>query len=114
MESRESAAVRYRFKIHHARQVERVLQWLGWTVAVLATASLVGLIGFWMAGRLSGGQALGASLGTILGSILSGASAYGSGVNVGLGAERLELAASLAGVASADAPERQGPGTAES
>jgi hypothetical protein len=32
MESREWAAVRYRFKIDHARQVERVLQWLGWSV----------------------------------------------------------------------------------
>lgn len=96
MESRESAAVRYRFKIDHARQVERVLHWLGWTVVVLATMSLVGFVGLWMAGRLSGGQAIGALLGTILGSILSGATAYGNGVNVGLGAERLEVAASLA------------------
>jgi hypothetical protein len=38
-------AVRYRFKIDHARQVERVLQWLGWSVAVLATLSLVGFVG---------------------------------------------------------------------
>jgi hypothetical protein len=96
MDARESAAVRYRTKVDHARHVERVLQWLGWSVVVLATTSLVGFVGLWMAGRLSGGQAFGASLGTILGSILSGASAYGSGVNVGLGAERLELAAALA------------------
>jgi hypothetical protein len=68
MESRESPSARYRFKIEHARQVERV-------------------------GRLSPGQTIAASLGTTLGSILSGATAYGSGVNVGLGAERLELAA---------------------
>jgi hypothetical protein len=96
MESRESAAVRYRAKIDHARQVERVLQLLGWSVAVLATLSLVGFLGLWMSGRLTGGQAFGASLLTIVGSILSGATAYGSGVNVGLGAERLELAAALA------------------
>lgn len=32
MEPWESAAIRYRFKIDHARRVERVLQWLGWTV----------------------------------------------------------------------------------
>ena len=49
MEPREPAAVRYRFKIDHARRVERVLQWLGWTVAVLATASLVGFVSLWMA-----------------------------------------------------------------
>jgi hypothetical protein len=93
MNARESSADRYRFKIEHARLVERVLQWLGWTVAVLGTVSLVGLLGLWMLGRISGGQALAASLGTTLGSILSGATAYGSGVNIGLGAERLELAA---------------------
>jgi hypothetical protein len=29
MESGEFPAVRYRFKIDHARQVERVFQWLG-------------------------------------------------------------------------------------
>jgi hypothetical protein len=114
MESRELAAVRYRFKIDHARQVERVLQWLGWSVAVLATMSLVGFVGLWMAGRLTGGQAVGASLGTIIGSILSGATAYGSGVNVGLGAERLELAASLAGVPSGDLPDAHKPTTGES
>jgi hypothetical protein len=45
MGSRETAAVRYRFKIDHARQVERVLPWLGWTVAVLATMGLVGFVG---------------------------------------------------------------------
>jgi hypothetical protein len=114
MESTESAAVRYRFKVDHARQVERVLQWLGWTVVVLATMSLLGLVGLWMTGRLSGGQALGASLGTILGSILSGATAYGSGVNVGLGAERLELAAALARGPAGDAPDRPERRTAES
>jgi hypothetical protein len=32
MEPWESAAIRYRFKIDHARRVQRVLQWLGWTV----------------------------------------------------------------------------------
>ena len=71
MEPREPAAVRYRLKIDHARHVERVLQWLGWTVAVLATTSPVGFVGVWMPGGLTGGQAVGVSLGTIVGSILS-------------------------------------------
>jgi hypothetical protein len=62
-----------------------VLQWLGWTAAMLATTSPVGFVGLWMAGRLTGGQAVGASLATIVGSILSGATAYESGVNVGSG-----------------------------
>jgi hypothetical protein len=110
MEPREPAAVRYRFKIDHARRVERVLQWLGWTVAVLATTSLVGFVSLWMAGRLTGGQAVGASFATIVGSILSGASAYGSGVSIGLGVERLEVAASLA----RDLPDSHEPRAGES
>jgi hypothetical protein len=48
-----------------------MLQWLGWTVSVLATTSLVGFVCLWMAGRLTGGQAVGASLGTIVCSVLS-------------------------------------------
>ncbi len=114
MEATESAADRYRFKIHHARQVERALQWLGWSVAVLATTSLIGFVALFLAGRLTGGQAVGASLGTIIGSILSGATAYGSGVNIGLGAERLELAASLALGPVDDVAGQHGSHTAES
>jgi hypothetical protein len=110
MEPWESAAVRYRFKFDHAKRVERVLQWLGWTVAVLATRSPVGFVSLWMAGRLTGGQAVGASFATIVGSILSGASADGSGVSVGLGAERLEVAASLA----RDLPDSHEPRAGES
>jgi hypothetical protein len=42
---------------------------------MLATTSPVGFVGPRMAGRLTGGQAVGASLATIVGSILSGATA---------------------------------------
>lgn len=41
MGTRESAVARYRRKVDHAREVDCVLQWLGWSVAVLATISLV-------------------------------------------------------------------------
>jgi hypothetical protein len=43
-------------------------------------------------GDLDDEQALSLLIGTALASILSGATVYGSGVNVGLGAERLSLA----------------------
>jgi hypothetical protein len=49
-------------------------------------------------------QAISLILGTCLAAILAGATAYGSGVNVGLGAERLELAER-----SAAAPSTEGP-----
>jgi hypothetical protein len=56
----------------------------------------VGVVAFsvlWAIGELDIEQGLSLILGTALATILSGAAAYGSGVNVGLGAERLELAA---------------------
>ncbi|HXP19135.1 MAG TPA: hypothetical protein VN840_05760 [Streptosporangiaceae bacterium] len=80
-------------KVTHARQVERVLLWLGWSVAALGVAGIVAFSALWAVGDLDVEQAVGAILGTALAAILSGASAYGSGVNLGLGAERLDLAA---------------------
>jgi len=79
-------------KVEHARQVERVLLWLGWSVAVLGIGGVVAFSVLWAIGDLNAEQAVGAIVGTALAAILSGASAYGSGTNVGLGAERLELA----------------------
>jgi hypothetical protein len=62
---------------------------------------VVRLTPVWAIGDVDAEQALGLILGTALASILSGAAAYGSGVNLGLGAERLGLAA-----AAADHPPR--------
>ena len=80
-------------KVEHARQVEGILQRLGWSVAALGLAGIVVFTVLWAAGDLNAEQAIGLILGTALATIMSGATAYGSGVNVGLGAERLELAA---------------------
>jgi hypothetical protein len=79
-------------KIEHAWKVERILQWLGWGVGCLGVAGIVVFSVFWAAGDLDDEQALSLLIGTALASILSGATVYGSGVNVGLGAERLNLA----------------------
>ena len=88
-----NAQARIAAKVEHARQVEQVLLWLGWTVAVLGVLGVVAFSVLWVVGELNADQAVGAILGTALATILSGVTAYGSGVNVGLGAERLELAA---------------------
>ena len=66
---------------------------LGWSVAVLGVVGVVAFSVLWAIGELDIEQGLSLILGTALATILSGAAAYGSGVNVGLGAERLELAA---------------------
>jgi hypothetical protein len=84
-------------KVEHARVVEGILQRLGWSVAVLGMAGVVVFAVFWALGELSAEQGVSLILGTSLATTLSGATAYGSGVNVGLGAERLELAARGAG-----------------
>lgn len=80
-------------KVEHARAVEGVLQWLGWSVAVLGIAGVVTFAVLWAVGDLSAEQGISLILGTALTAILSGTTAYGSGVNMGLGAERLDIAA---------------------
>ena len=55
---------------------------------------------FWVAGDSPGASAS-LVLGTTLATGLSGVTAYGTGVNVGLGAERLQLAARGAGISPA-------------
>jgi hypothetical protein len=83
-------------KVAHARQVGGFLQWTGWSVGALGVAGVVVFIALWVVGELDIDQGISLILGTALATILSGATAYGSGVNVGLGAERLELAAESA------------------
>ncbi len=89
-------------KVERARQVGTMLQWLGWSVAVLGTAGVAVFSVMWAVGQLSQDQAVSLILGTALATVLSGATVYGFGVNLGLGAERLELAATAA------APPRPG------
>jgi hypothetical protein len=81
-------------QVEHARKVGQVLQWLGWSVICLGVVGIAAFAVLWAIGDVDTEQALGLILGTALASILSGAAAYGSGVNLGLGAERLSLAAS--------------------
>jgi hypothetical protein len=96
-------------RVAHAHKVEGILHFLGWLVAVLG---LIGICAFgvmWATGDLNAEQAVSLILGAALGSILSGATAYGSGVNIGLGAERLEIAASSARTGIDDrGPDRNG------
>jgi len=79
-------------RLDHARHIEVVLQRLGWFVAAIGVIGTGVFVGFWIADELSAEQAVSLVLGTMLATVLSGASAYGAGVNIGLGAARLELA----------------------
>jgi hypothetical protein len=85
-------------KAEHARQVAKVLRWLGWLVAAVGAAGVAVYAAFWAAGDLSAEQGVSLVLGTALATVLSGVTAYGAGVNIELGAERLQLAARAAGI----------------
>ena len=90
-------------QVEHARKVGHALQWLGWSVICLGVIGVAAFSVLWAVGEVDVERAVGLILGTALASILSGAAAYGSGVNMGLGAERLNLA-----VAAEDQPPRDG------
>jgi len=80
-------------RIERARQVEKVLLWIGWLVAALGVAGMAVFTAFWVAGDLDAEQGVSLVLGTTLATVLAGVTAYGAGVNIGLGAARLQLAA---------------------
>jgi hypothetical protein len=82
-------------RIDHAHGVARFLQALGWIVAFVGLIGALVFAGFWIAGDLSVEQAVSLILGTTLATVMAEASAYGAGVNVGLGADRLSV--SIAG-----------------
>ena len=84
-------------EVERARQVAKVLRWLGWLVAAVGAVGVAVYTAFWASGDLSAEQGVSLVLGTALATVLSGVTAYGAGVNIGLGAERLQLAARAAG-----------------
>lgn len=89
-------------RVEHAVSTERFMTRLGWIVLFLAVAGLVITVAFWLLGDITMEQALAAIFGVIITGILSGAAAYSSGINVGLGASRLALAMEQAKEESGD------------
>jgi hypothetical protein len=77
----------------HARRTAQFLMRLGWSVWFIGVASVVVTCVFFVLDDISADEALMTIFGTALATILSGAVAYGSAVNIDLGASRLELAA---------------------
>jgi hypothetical protein len=78
--------------------VKQVLLWIGWLVAALGVVGMAVFTAFWVVGELSAEQGVSLVLGTTLATVLSGVTAYGIGVNLELGAARLQLAARTAGI----------------
>jgi hypothetical protein len=95
-------------KVEHARRVGVLLQRLGWLVAALGVIGVVSYSVLWATGEIDADQGVTLILGTALAVVLSGATSYGAGTNLGLGAERLDLAAREASgsASSPRSPER--------
>jgi hypothetical protein len=79
--------------VERARRVGVFLQKLGWLVAALGVIGIVTYSALWATGEIDADQGVSLILGTALAVVLSGATSYGAGVNLELGAERLDLAA---------------------
>jgi hypothetical protein len=80
-----------RERVEHAKTTERFLLRLGWLVLALGITSLVVTGVLLLHGDITMEQALATVFGVIISGILSGAAAYSSGTNIGLGASRLVL-----------------------
>lgn len=78
------------FRVARARVVARMMRRLGWVSLALGTLALVSIIVLMAIGQMDLEQAFLAAVGTALVSMLSGATAYGSGMNLTLAASRLE------------------------
>jgi hypothetical protein len=101
---------RIAIKVGQARRVGDLLLRLGYLVAALGIIGVLTFAGMWAAGDLDAEQGVSLILGTALAVILSGATCYGAGVNLGLGAERLEVAArDMAGPARDTLPPETAP-----
>jgi hypothetical protein len=81
-----------RKRVEHAISTERFMLRLGWLVLAFGITSLVVTGALLLHSDITVEQALAAVFGVIISGILSGAAAYSSGINIGLGASRLVLA----------------------
>jgi type IV secretory pathway VirB2 component (pilin) len=76
-------------RVEHALKVERFLTWLGWLVAMVGVVAVVVTLTLAITGSMGWQRALISAFGILAATVLSGATAYGSGTNIGLSAARL-------------------------
>ena len=81
---------RWAARLERARRAERLLIRLGWLVIAVSAFALAAEIVAIAYGYDDLADGLVVLSGIVLGGILAGAAAFGSGVNIGINAERLE------------------------
>lgn len=93
------------YRVDRARLVARLMRRLGWISLALGVTALLGVVTLLILGQMDFEQAFLFATGTALVSLMTGASAYGSGMNLTLAASRLDRDLANA-KAAADAAER--------
>ena len=86
----DDPAARWAVRLARARRAERLLIRLGWLVIAVSAIGIVAEIVAIASGYDDVADGFVVLAGLVLGGILTGAVAFGSGVNVGINAERLE------------------------
>ena len=86
----DDPGARWAARLARARRAERLLIRLGWLVIAVSAIGIVAEIVAIASGYDDVADGVVALAGLVLGGILTGAVAFGSGVNVGINAERLE------------------------
>lgn len=90
MTQADDPAARWAARLARARRAERLLIRLGWLVIAVSVVGIVAEIVAIASGYDDLADGVVVLAGLVLGGILTGAVAFGSGVNVGISAERLE------------------------
>lgn len=101
---------RWAARLARARRAERLLIRLGWLVIVVSAVGIVAEVVAIASGYDDLADGVVVLAGLVLGGILTGAVAFGSGVNVGINAERLEREIAREGVAPGGAGPAAGTG----
>ncbi len=81
-----------RAKAAHARRVARRMMALGWFVLVAGVLAMLATTVEWAIGYSSFADAFTEFSALLLGTVLTGVATYGTGVNLTMNADRLELA----------------------
>jgi len=81
-----------RAKAAHARRVGARMMNLGWGVLVVGVLAMVATVVLWIAGETAFDEAFTEFSALLLGTVLTGVATYGTGLNLTMNADRLELA----------------------
>jgi hypothetical protein len=81
-----------RARAAHARRVGVRMMRLGWGVLVVGALAMAATVALWLAGESGFEETVTEFSALLLGTVLTGVATYGTGLNLTMNADRLELA----------------------